>query len=52
MLTKAADAAALGTTAEVLFRQEARCTDLYTLTYRALEQSLPDSDWRLTPVMI
>lgn len=52
VLTKAADAAALGTAAEVLFRQEARCTDLYTLTYRALEQSLPDSDWRLTPVMI
>ena len=51
VLTKAADVAALGKAAETLFRQEAACTDLYVLAYKALEQSVPGSDWRLTPVM-
>ncbi len=51
VLTKAADVAALGPAAETLFRREAACTDLYTLAYAALRQSVPGSDWRLTPVM-
>ena len=51
VLTKAADVAALGPAAEALFRREAACTDLYTLAYAALRQSVPGSDWRLTPVM-
>lgn len=51
VLTKAADVAALGLSAEELFRREAAYTDLYTLAYDALEQSVPGSDWRLTPVM-
>ena len=51
VLTKAADVAALGKAAETLFRQEAACTDLYVLAYEALGQSVPGSDWRLTPVM-
>ena len=51
VLTKAADVAALGPSAEELFRREAAYTDLYTLAYDALEQSVPGSDWRLTPVM-
>ena len=51
VLTKAADVAALGTAAETLFRREAGYTDLYTLAYADLAQSLPNSDWRLTPVM-
>ncbi len=51
VLTKAADVAALGPSAEELFRREAAYTDLYTLAYGALAQSVPGSDWRLTPVM-
>lgn len=51
VLTKAADVAALGSSAEELFRREAAYTDLYTLAYGALAQSVPGSDWRLTPVM-
>ena len=51
VLTKAADVAVLGPSAETLFRREAACTDLYTLAYAALAQSVPGSDWRLTPVM-
>ena len=51
VLTKAADVAALGPSAEELFRREAGYTDLYTLAYDALKQSVPGSDWRLTPVM-
>lgn len=52
VLTKAADVAKLGTEAEALFRREAMYTDCYTLAYAAREQSLPDSDWRLTPVVV
>ena len=51
VLTKAADVAALGGTAEALFRREAAYTDLYTLAYGDLTQSRPGSDWRLTPIM-
>ena len=51
VLTKAADVAALGLSAEALFRREAAYTDLYTLAYDDLPQSRPGSDWRLTPVM-
>ena len=51
VLTKAADVAALGSAAEALFRQEAVYTDLYTLAYASLSQSVPGSDWRLTPIM-
>ena len=51
VLTKAADVAALGPSAEELFRREAAYTDLYTLAYDDLTQSRPGSDWRLTPVM-
>ena len=51
VLTKAADVATLGPAAETLFRREAACTDLYTLAYAALRQSVPGSDWRMTPVM-
>lgn len=51
VLTKAADVAELGPAAETLFRREAVCTDLYTLAYAVLRQSVPGSDWRLTPVM-
>lgn len=52
VLTKAADVAQLGTEAEALFRREAVYTDCYTLAYAARGQSLPDSDWRLTPIMV
>lgn len=52
VLTKAADVARLGVEAEALFRCEAMYTDCYTLAYAAREQSLPDSDWRLTPIMV
>ena len=51
VLTKAADVAALGPSAEALFRRAAAYSDLYTLAYDDLTQSRPGSDWRLTPVM-
>ena len=51
VLTKAADVAALGAPAETLFHREAGYTDLYTLAYDDLTQSVPGSDWRVTPVM-
>lgn len=51
VLTKSADVSALGAAAETLFRAEAVRTDLYTLAYEDLTQSLPGSDWRTGPVL-
>ena len=51
VLTKAADAAALGPDAAALFAVESRCTDLYVLARPSAEQMAPGQDWRTTPVM-
>ena len=52
VLTKAADVAALGSAAEELFAQEAARTDLYTLAFPDLHESVCGRDWRTTPVML
>ena len=52
VLTRAADVAALGAAAEELFTAEAGWTDLYTLAFPRLEQSVCGRDWRTTPRMI
>lgn len=52
VLTKAADVAALGGAAEELFAQEAARTDLYTLAFPDLHESVCGRDWRTTPVML
>ena len=49
VLTKAADVAALGDTAERMLRAEALRTDLYTLAYE--RPAVPGEEWRITPVM-
>lgn len=51
VLTKAADVAQLGDAAEALFYAEAIRTDLYTLTFPDLKQSVCGRDWRITPIM-
>ena len=52
VLTKTADAAALGPDAAALFAVESRCTDLYVLARPAEDQMAPGQDWRTTPVML
>ena len=51
VLTKPADAAALGPDAAALFAVESRCTDLYVLARPSADQMAPGQDWRTTPVM-
>lgn len=51
VLTKPADVGKLGGQAAALFARECGMTDLYTLAYTDLSQSLCGSDWRTTPVM-
>lgn len=50
VLTKAADVAALGAAAEVLFCAEAKCTDLYVLARQV--PGMAESEWRTTPIML
>ena len=52
VLTKGADVSALGAAAEELFAQEAARTDLYTLAFPDLHESVCGRDWRTTPVML
>lgn len=51
ILTKPADVEKLGAAAVELFKQECRMTDLYTLGYADLRQSICGSDWRAAPMM-
>ena len=51
VLTKPADVEKLGAEAAKLFARECEMTDLYTLAYTDLSQSVCGSDWRTTPVM-
>ena len=51
VLTKPADVERLGGEAAKLFARECEMTDLYTLAYTDLSQSVCGSDWRTTPVM-
>lgn len=51
VLTKAADVAALGDEAQAWFTAEAARTDLYTLAYPDLRESVCGSDWRITPTL-
>ena len=50
VLTKPADVEKLGAEAAKLFARECEMTDLYTLAYTDLSQSVCGSDWRTTPV--
>ena len=52
VLTKGADVSALGAAAEELFAREAARTDLYTLAFPDLHESVCGRDWRTTPVML
>ena len=52
VLTKPADVAQLGEEAEKLFAAESRWTDLYTLAYPSLKESVCGSDWRYQPIML
>ena len=52
VLTKPADAAALGAEAEALLALEARCTDLYVLARPDAAQGAPGQEYRATPVMV
>ena len=52
VLTKPADAAALGASAASLFALESRCTDLYVLSRPDLTQATPAQDYRTTPLML
>ena len=52
VLTKGADVSALGDAAEQLFTTEAARTDLYTLAFPDLHESVCGRDWRTTPVML
>ena len=52
VLTKPADAAALGASAASLFALESRCTDLYVLSRPDLSQATPAQDYRTTPLML
>ena len=47
-----AAARTLGPEARTLFNQETRCTDLYTLAYPQLKQSVPGSECLAGPVML
>ena len=52
VVTRPAAARNLGPDARVLFEQEVRCTDLYTLAYPRLSQSVPGSECMGGPVML
>lgn len=52
LLVKPADVSQLGYDAEMLFAEESRRTDLYTLGYPDLAQSACGSDYRATPLML
>ena len=52
VLTKPADAAALGAEAETLLALESRCTDLYVLGRADLSQAAPGQEYRTVPVMV
>ena len=51
VLTKPADVARLGATAEALFKAEAQRTDVYTLAYPDVHQSRCGADWRAVPIL-
>lgn len=52
ILTKSADVRELSTDAQRLFAIEARATDLYTLAYPDLAQSVGGSEWTTNPVIL
>lgn len=52
VVTRPAGARGLGPAARALFDQEVRCTDLYTLAYPQLSQSVPGSECLRGPVML
>lgn len=52
VLTKPADVARLGPEALELFTRESGWTDLYTLAYPDLSQSVCGADWRATPFIM
>ena len=52
VLTKPADAAALGAEAETLLALESRCTDLYVLGRADLSRAAPGQEYRTVPVMV
>ena len=52
VVVRPAAARTLGTASRVLFDQEVRCTDLYTLAYPQLGQSVPGSECLTGPVML
>ena len=52
ILTKSADVRELSEAAQRLFAVEARATDLYTLAYPDLAQSVGGSEWTTNPVIL
>ena len=52
VVTRPASARTLGPEARALFDREVRCTDLYTLAYPRLSQSVPGSECLNGPVML
>ena len=52
VVVRPAAARTLGGKARTLFDQEVRCTDLYTLAYPQLSQSMPGSECLVGPVML
>ena len=52
ILTKSADVRELSDDAQRLFAIEARATDLYTLAYPELSQSVGGSEWTTNPVIL
>lgn len=52
ILTKSADVRELSANAQRLFAIEARATDLYTLAYPDLAQSVGGSEWTTNPVIL
>lgn len=52
VVVRPAAARTLGPEARTLFNQETRCTDLYTLAYPQLKQSVPGSECLAGPVML
>ena len=52
VLTRPGAVRTLGDEAQTLFEREARWTDLYTLAYPRLTQSVPGSEWLRGPVML
>ena len=52
ILTRAADAHQLGAAAQQMMQDEAARTDLYTLAFPDLRQSVCGRDWRTTPFLM